>query len=681
MRRWSWTPGPARSSTRRMPIPALHPASLTKMMTLYIVFDEIRRGRLSLDQKVTISANAAAEPPSRLGLRAGQQIELRYLIRAAAIKSANDAATALGEAVAGSEAAFAGAMNAYARAMGMKNTSFKNANGLTADGPSVHRARHGADRPPAGLRLPAILQHLRPHLDLGRGSDGAEHQPPPARRLSGRRRHQDRLYPRRRLQPRLLGPARRQAGDRRRARRPDQRRAQRRGRPADGRRLRARCRARARFVPARRRCASRSPPPIAASRAPGHRRCRGGRTLGSRRRRRRRRRHAFAARHRIAATVRCRARSPAAASLATASQHRRRNRRGERRTRRRRGRRSPALPCVIGRPMPRPEARPSAPTMPRPAPPRPDRLDLRVARAGAPLGLRRCPSDRIQVAEAGTPAPPAAATGAQLGAFRAKGDAERQLLTTALMDVPAAQRRPAPRRGRPSCRASRSTAPSSSASAACERWAPARRSRGRRPTAFRWRPESDRGGPQSLRTVAAPFPLPLPFPSLFLSRPNPRCAAPAARAEQPNPRDADAPLSPAGGAGRTLRFDPGVRPAGHRPARSVLDVAELVAGDRGEAPFGDVDHRQILDHQPLEVAVERHPFGLVHRGAAGGDDGVELGIGVAALVGEAAPPPAGRSRPGSWSRSPGRRGRPAARWPGRRRGRCRPPAGGRRCRC
>ena len=90
----------------------VHPASLTKMMTLYIVFDEIRRGRLSLDQKVTVSANAAAEPPSRLGLRAGQKIELRYLIRAAAIKSANDAATALGEAVAGSEEAFAARMNA-----------------------------------------------------------------------------------------------------------------------------------------------------------------------------------------------------------------------------------------------------------------------------------------------------------------------------------------------------------------------------------------------------------------------------------------------------------------------------------------------------------------------------------------------------------------------------------------
>lgn len=112
----------------------LPPASLTKMMTLYIVFDQLKNGRMSLDQRVTISQKAAAEPPSRLGLKPGQKIELRYLIRAAAIKSANDAATALGEAVAGSEPAFADRMNQYARAMGLRNTQFQNAHGLTAPG-------------------------------------------------------------------------------------------------------------------------------------------------------------------------------------------------------------------------------------------------------------------------------------------------------------------------------------------------------------------------------------------------------------------------------------------------------------------------------------------------------------------------------------------------------------------
>ncbi|MDQ2089590.1 serine hydrolase [Marimonas arenosa] len=112
----------------------LHPASLTKMMTLYIAFEAIQRGEISLDTKVRISKNAAAEPPSKLGLKEGQQIKLRFLIRAAAVKSANDAATAIGEAIEGSEAKFARRMNRTAKALGMTRTTFKNANGLTESG-------------------------------------------------------------------------------------------------------------------------------------------------------------------------------------------------------------------------------------------------------------------------------------------------------------------------------------------------------------------------------------------------------------------------------------------------------------------------------------------------------------------------------------------------------------------
>ena len=112
----------------------LHPASLTKMMTLYIAFEAIEHGEISLDTKVRISKHAAAQPPSKLGLRAGQRIKLRYLIRAAAVKSANDAATAIGEAISGSEAAFARRMNRTAKALGMSRTTFKNMNGLTAAG-------------------------------------------------------------------------------------------------------------------------------------------------------------------------------------------------------------------------------------------------------------------------------------------------------------------------------------------------------------------------------------------------------------------------------------------------------------------------------------------------------------------------------------------------------------------
>lgn len=112
----------------------LHPASLTKMMTLYVVFDAISRGELSLDTKVTVSKNAASKPPSKLYLKAGQQIELKYLIRAAAIKSANDAAATMAEAVSGSEAAFGARMTRTARALGMNNTTLKNPHGLDASG-------------------------------------------------------------------------------------------------------------------------------------------------------------------------------------------------------------------------------------------------------------------------------------------------------------------------------------------------------------------------------------------------------------------------------------------------------------------------------------------------------------------------------------------------------------------
>ncbi len=112
----------------------LHPASLTKMMTLYIAFEAVRLGEIDLDTEVRISRNAAAEPPSKLGLRAGSTIRFRFLIRASAIRSANDAATAIAEAISGSEAAFARRMNRTARALGMTRTTFRNAHGLTEDG-------------------------------------------------------------------------------------------------------------------------------------------------------------------------------------------------------------------------------------------------------------------------------------------------------------------------------------------------------------------------------------------------------------------------------------------------------------------------------------------------------------------------------------------------------------------
>ncbi len=119
------------ASNADMPLP---PASLTKMMTLYITFQEIEAGHVTLDTMVTVSKNAANQAPTRLGLQAGQKIALRYLIRAAAVKSANDAAAAIGDFFAGSPEKWGERMTETARSLGMKHSTFKNANGLPAKG-------------------------------------------------------------------------------------------------------------------------------------------------------------------------------------------------------------------------------------------------------------------------------------------------------------------------------------------------------------------------------------------------------------------------------------------------------------------------------------------------------------------------------------------------------------------
>ncbi|MEJ6392724.1 D-alanyl-D-alanine carboxypeptidase family protein [Gymnodinialimonas sp. 2305UL16-5] len=111
----------------------LHPASLTKMMTLYIAFEAVRLGEIDLDTEVTISRDAARTEYA-FGFRAGSQVRLRHLIRAAAVRSSNDGAAAIAEAISGSEAAFARRMNRTAVALGMTRTTFRNPHGLTESG-------------------------------------------------------------------------------------------------------------------------------------------------------------------------------------------------------------------------------------------------------------------------------------------------------------------------------------------------------------------------------------------------------------------------------------------------------------------------------------------------------------------------------------------------------------------
>jgi D-alanyl-D-alanine carboxypeptidase len=107
-----------------------YPASLTKMMTLYVLFEEIDRGRLDMNSPLVVSEQAARQPASKLGVKAGSSIRVEEAIPAIAVKSANDVATVVAENISGSEAAFAERMTRTARSLGMRNTSFRNASGL-----------------------------------------------------------------------------------------------------------------------------------------------------------------------------------------------------------------------------------------------------------------------------------------------------------------------------------------------------------------------------------------------------------------------------------------------------------------------------------------------------------------------------------------------------------------------
>jgi D-alanyl-D-alanine carboxypeptidase len=107
-----------------------YPASLTKIMTLFMTFEAIKDRTLRLKKKLPVSRVAAGRSPSKLGLRRGEFITVENAIKALVTKSANDVATVLGEAIGGTERKFARLMTSRARQLGMKNTTFKNASGL-----------------------------------------------------------------------------------------------------------------------------------------------------------------------------------------------------------------------------------------------------------------------------------------------------------------------------------------------------------------------------------------------------------------------------------------------------------------------------------------------------------------------------------------------------------------------
>ena len=112
----------------------LHPAGLTKLMSLYAAFEAIDTGLIGLKDRTRISFKAQNEPPTKMALREGLRVSTVVLLKAVAVQGANDASTALAEAIDGSEAAFARRMNSHSKELGLTRSVWKNAHGLTEQG-------------------------------------------------------------------------------------------------------------------------------------------------------------------------------------------------------------------------------------------------------------------------------------------------------------------------------------------------------------------------------------------------------------------------------------------------------------------------------------------------------------------------------------------------------------------
>lgn len=137
-----------------------YPASLTKMMTLYLLFEEMNAGRLKLNSPIKMSARAAGMAPSKLGVKPGGSITVETAIRALVVKSANDVAAAVAERISGSEKAFAQRMTNTARALGMSRTTFANASGL----PNPRQITTARDMATLGLRLMRDFPQYYPYF-------------------------------------------------------------------------------------------------------------------------------------------------------------------------------------------------------------------------------------------------------------------------------------------------------------------------------------------------------------------------------------------------------------------------------------------------------------------------------------------------------------------------------------
>ena len=138
---------------------ARYPASLTKMMTLYMTFEALSRGKIKRSTRIAMSRHAASQPPTKLGVKPGQSITVETAVYALVTKSANDAAAALGEHLGGTEENFARMMTAKARSLGMRSTTFRNASGL----PDPAQRTTARDMATLGM---ALRQHFPNHFTV-----------------------------------------------------------------------------------------------------------------------------------------------------------------------------------------------------------------------------------------------------------------------------------------------------------------------------------------------------------------------------------------------------------------------------------------------------------------------------------------------------------------------------------
>jgi len=136
-----------------------YPASLTKLMTLYVALDAVRAGKLTLDTPLVVSARAARMPPSKMGFRPGTQVTLDNALKMLMVHSPNDVAVMIAEGISGSVEAFASSMNETAQRLGMRESHFVNPNGL-------HNPDHVSSARDMAILARALLREFPEHADL-----------------------------------------------------------------------------------------------------------------------------------------------------------------------------------------------------------------------------------------------------------------------------------------------------------------------------------------------------------------------------------------------------------------------------------------------------------------------------------------------------------------------------------